>query len=85
MIVITRVGGEGADLPDDMLSVVDGSYASRAEYVQLGAAGQGQDTVLILQQHNALLRHLGHQSGGLGSSPNRVKEEEYQNVSYQHG
>ena len=30
MIVITRVGGEGADLPDDMMSVIDGTYASRS-------------------------------------------------------
>lgn len=30
MIVITRVGGEGADLPNDMLSVIDGSYAQRS-------------------------------------------------------
>ena len=28
MIVITRVGGEGADLPNDMAAVVDGSYAT---------------------------------------------------------
>ena len=30
LIVITRPGGEGADLPTDMTSVVDGSYASRS-------------------------------------------------------
>ena len=30
MIVITRVGGEGADLPNDMLSVIDGTYAQRS-------------------------------------------------------
>ena len=29
MIVITRVGGEGADLPTDMASVVDGSWIRR--------------------------------------------------------
>ncbi len=33
MIVITRVGGEGADLPTDMTSVVDGSWVRRvADY-----------------------------------------------------
>ena len=33
MIVITRVGGEGADLPTDMAAVVDGSWIRRvAEY-----------------------------------------------------
>ena len=47
-------------------AAVAGVGGGPAEYVQLGAAGQGQDAVLILQQHNALLRHLGHQSGGLG-------------------
>ena len=30
MIVITRVGGEGADLPTDMMAVVDGSWKSNA-------------------------------------------------------
>ena len=30
MIVITRVGGEGADLPTDMAAVIDGSYASKS-------------------------------------------------------
>ena len=29
MVVITRVGGEGADLPTDMASVVDGSWIRR--------------------------------------------------------
>ena len=29
MVVITRVGGEGADLPTDMVSVVDGSWIRR--------------------------------------------------------
>ena len=31
MIVITRVGGEGADLPTDMCAVVDGSWSSMAD------------------------------------------------------
>ena len=30
MIVITRVGGEGADLPTDMMAVVDGSWKANA-------------------------------------------------------
>ena len=33
MVVITRVGGEGADLPTDMAAVVDGSWVRRvADY-----------------------------------------------------
>ena len=32
MIVISRSGGEGADLPDDMTAVVDGSYSDGTTY-----------------------------------------------------
>ena len=45
MIVITRVGGEGADLPDDMLSVVDGSYASRSGAGNTYYVGTYDDTL----------------------------------------
>ncbi len=31
MIVITRVGGEGADLPSDMMAVVDGSWSQQTQ------------------------------------------------------
>ena len=52
MIVITRVGGEGADLPTDMTAVVDGSWqrriATEGGYAGMGAgyyAGTYDDTL----------------------------------------
>ncbi len=41
MIVISRSGGEGADLPSDMLSVIDGSYKDSTTYT----AGTYDDTL----------------------------------------
>ena len=52
MIVITRVGGEGADLPTDMTAVVDGSWqrriATEGNYAGMGAgyyAGSYDDSL----------------------------------------
>jgi len=41
MIVITRVGGEGADLPTDMAAVVDGSWIRRVAEYQGKPKGSG--------------------------------------------
>ena len=41
MVVITRVGGEGADLPTDMTSVVDGSWVRRVAQAYGSERGAG--------------------------------------------
>ncbi len=41
MVVITRVGGEGADLPTDMASVVDGSWIRRVAQAYGSERGTG--------------------------------------------
>lgn len=41
MVVITRVGGEGADLPTDMTSVVDGSWIRRVAQAYGSERGTG--------------------------------------------
>ncbi len=41
MVVITRVGGEGADLPTDMTSVVDGSWVRRVAQAYGSERGTG--------------------------------------------
>lgn len=45
MVVITRVGGEGADLPNDMISVVDGNYISRSGKGNTYYAGTYDDSL----------------------------------------
>ena len=47
-------------------AAVAGVGGGPAEYVQLGFAGQGQDGLVVLQKHNALFSHGGHQLRGLG-------------------
>lgn len=41
VVVIGRSGGEGADLPTDMKSVIDGSYAKMAEEVSVSPDNYG--------------------------------------------
>lgn len=46
MIVITRIGGEGADLPTDMAAVVDGSWIRRVAERNGEMRGAGYITVI---------------------------------------
>ncbi len=43
MIVITRVGGEGADLPTDMMKVVDGTYTETTAMSYDDSFNEGND------------------------------------------
>lgn len=43
MIVITRVGGEGADLPTDMMKVVDGTYTETTAMSYDDSLNEGND------------------------------------------
>ena len=48
MVVITRVGGEGADLPTDMSAVVDGSWVRRVADYRGSQRGAGYYNALTM-------------------------------------